>query len=208
MTVVASRVPAGESVLRPRSRCPSCGAEIRNRDNVPVVSWLLLRGRCRSCGERISARYPAAGARDRARSWSRGAAVYERVWVAVMVAAFLALMPAIAVDRHRAPHHPEPHHLSRVPRLRRLRGGGAALRRRDRPGAGAHRRAAVRRRAVHRRGDLAGHGHGRRQAGAVIGVVLGSIGLALRRRRGRRGRALRRSRRRRGPRRSGATASR
>ena len=58
MTVVVSRVPAGESVLRPRSRCMGCGAEIRNRDNVPVVSWVLLRGRCRSCGERISARYP------------------------------------------------------------------------------------------------------------------------------------------------------
>ena len=58
MTVVVSRVPTGESVLRPRSRCTSCGTEIRNRDNVPVVSWVLLRGRCRSCGERISARYP------------------------------------------------------------------------------------------------------------------------------------------------------
>ncbi len=43
MTVVVSRVPAGESVLRPRSRCPRCGVEIRNRDNVPVVSWLVLR---------------------------------------------------------------------------------------------------------------------------------------------------------------------
>jgi len=58
MTVVGSRVPAGESVLRPRSRCTSCGAQIRNRDNVPVLSWVLLRGRCRSCGEHISARYP------------------------------------------------------------------------------------------------------------------------------------------------------
>ena len=47
MTVVASRVPAGESVLRPRSRCPGCNAEIRNRDNVPVVSWVRLRGLCR-----------------------------------------------------------------------------------------------------------------------------------------------------------------
>src|SRR5688572_24218140 len=95
MTVVASRVPAGESVLRPRSRCPSCGAEIRNRDNVPVVSWVLLRGRCRSCGERISARYPALEVTT-AVLVVAGAAMYERVWVAIMVAAFLALMPVIA----------------------------------------------------------------------------------------------------------------
>jgi leader peptidase (prepilin peptidase)/N-methyltransferase len=95
MTVVASRVPAGESVLRPRSRCPSCGAEIRNRDNVPAVSWVLLRGRCRSCGERISARYPALELAT-AVLVVAGAAVYERLWVAILVAAFLALMPVIA----------------------------------------------------------------------------------------------------------------
>jgi leader peptidase (prepilin peptidase) / N-methyltransferase len=95
MTVVASRVPAGESVLRPRSRCASCGAPIRNRDNVPVVSWVLLRGRCRECGERISARYPALELSTAALVVA-GAASYERVWVAVMIAAFLALMPVIA----------------------------------------------------------------------------------------------------------------
>ena len=54
-----ARVPAGESVVRPRSRCPRCGAPIAARDNVPVVSWLLLRGRARCCGAPISARYPA-----------------------------------------------------------------------------------------------------------------------------------------------------
>ena len=58
MTVVVSRVPAGESVIRPRSRCPSCGTPIRERDNIPVVSWLLLRGKCRGCAQPISARYP------------------------------------------------------------------------------------------------------------------------------------------------------
>ena len=58
MTVVAARVPAGESVVAPRSRCPQCGATIRNRDNIPVLSWLLLRGRCRDCGDRIPVRYP------------------------------------------------------------------------------------------------------------------------------------------------------
>src|SRR5919205_4392531 len=59
VTVLVHRVPAGESVVAPRSRCPSCGTPITARDNVPVVSWLLLRGRCRACGVRISPRYPA-----------------------------------------------------------------------------------------------------------------------------------------------------
>ncbi len=95
MTVVASRVPAGESVLRPRSRCPSCEAEIRNRDNVPVVSYLLLRGRCRSCGVRIPARYPLLELAT-AVLVVTGAAAYDRVWVAIMIAAFLSLMPVIA----------------------------------------------------------------------------------------------------------------
>ncbi len=58
LNVVVWRVPRGESVVRPASRCPSCAAPIRPRDNVPVLSWLLLRGRCRDCGEPISVRYP------------------------------------------------------------------------------------------------------------------------------------------------------
>jgi leader peptidase (prepilin peptidase) / N-methyltransferase len=58
LNVVVWRVPRGESVAHPPSACPSCGHSIRPRDNVPVLSWLLLRGRCRDCGTRISARYP------------------------------------------------------------------------------------------------------------------------------------------------------
>lgn len=58
LTVVAHRVPRGESVVGGRSHCPNCGAQIAAYDNVPVFSWLLLRGRSRCCGERISARYP------------------------------------------------------------------------------------------------------------------------------------------------------
>lgn len=57
-TVVAHRVPRGESIVGPRSRCPACGAQIAAYDNVPVVSWLVLRGRARCCGTAISARYP------------------------------------------------------------------------------------------------------------------------------------------------------
>jgi leader peptidase (prepilin peptidase)/N-methyltransferase len=58
LNVVAWRLPRGESLVRPRSRCPACGAQIAAYDNVPVLSWLLLRGRCRHCGARISGRYP------------------------------------------------------------------------------------------------------------------------------------------------------
>lgn len=58
LNVVVHRVPRGESVVRPPSACPGCGKEIRPRDNVPVLGWLLLRGRCRDCQAPISARYP------------------------------------------------------------------------------------------------------------------------------------------------------
>lgn len=58
LNVVVYRVPRDLSVVRPRSACPGCGAPIGSRDNVPVVSWLLLRGRARCCGAPISVRYP------------------------------------------------------------------------------------------------------------------------------------------------------
>jgi leader peptidase (prepilin peptidase) / N-methyltransferase len=58
VTVVAHRVPRGESIVGPRSRCPGCGAQIAAYDNVPVLSWLMLGARARCCGARISARYP------------------------------------------------------------------------------------------------------------------------------------------------------
>jgi leader peptidase (prepilin peptidase)/N-methyltransferase len=58
VTVVAHRVPRGESIVGPRSRCPACGAQIAAYDNVPVFSWLVLRGRARCCGAAISPRYP------------------------------------------------------------------------------------------------------------------------------------------------------
>jgi leader peptidase (prepilin peptidase)/N-methyltransferase len=101
MTVVTARVPAGESVVSPRSRCPACGAEILNRDNVPVLGWVMLRGRCRNCGERISAVYPilelTTGVLIAGSFY-----VYASIWMAVAVAALLALMPAIsAIDIER-----------------------------------------------------------------------------------------------------------
>jgi leader peptidase (prepilin peptidase)/N-methyltransferase len=102
LTVVIGRLPRGESIVRPRSRCPACGAEIRARDNIPVVSWLLLRGRCRACGERISAEYPlvelATGT-----LFAATVALVDPLYAASLAAPFVGIMLAIAVidARHR-----------------------------------------------------------------------------------------------------------
>ena len=58
LNVCISRVPRRESVVRPRSRCPECGHAVRWFDNIPLLSWILLRGRCRDCRQPISWRYP------------------------------------------------------------------------------------------------------------------------------------------------------
>jgi leader peptidase (prepilin peptidase)/N-methyltransferase len=99
LNVVIARVPAGQSVVRPRSRCPACAAPIAWHDNLPVLSWLLLRGRCRGCGARISPRYvvvellgAAAGLLAFARHGLSAAAAAELVLVALLVAlAFIDL---------------------------------------------------------------------------------------------------------------------
>jgi len=85
LNVVIHRVPRHESVVWPASHCPHCGEPIRPRDNVPLISYLLLRGRCRNCKERISARYPAVEATT---GLLFGAAAYE-------FGASLALVPAL-----------------------------------------------------------------------------------------------------------------
>ena len=102
LTVVAHRLPKKESVVKPRSACPSCGVTIRAVDNIPVVSYLLLRGRCRDCGARISPVYPflelATGG-----LFAAAALTFDRTLVAAMVAVFLGtVMAAAAIDlRHR-----------------------------------------------------------------------------------------------------------
>ncbi len=58
LNVCIGRWPEGLSVIKPRSRCPKCGHQIKATENIPLVSWLLLRGRCSACGERISIQYP------------------------------------------------------------------------------------------------------------------------------------------------------
>jgi leader peptidase (prepilin peptidase) / N-methyltransferase len=76
LNVVVYRVPRGLSVVRPRSFCPSCRTPVRPVDNVPIVSWVMLRGRCHQCRSAISVRYPlveaATGATFAALAWSLG----------------------------------------------------------------------------------------------------------------------------------------
>jgi leader peptidase (prepilin peptidase) / N-methyltransferase len=102
MTVAVHRLPRGESLVAPRSRCPSCGAPIEPRDNVPVLSWILLRGRCRRCGAPISVEYPLLELA------TAGLVVLAAIrhpdpWRAGLVAGLVAMMPAITlIDiRHR-----------------------------------------------------------------------------------------------------------
>jgi leader peptidase (prepilin peptidase) / N-methyltransferase len=94
LNVVIHRVPLHQSVVWPASRCPACGEPIRPIDNVPVLSYLLLRGRCRSCKARISARYPLVEALTGALF---GAAAYEfgldlrLLWALVLISTLIAL---------------------------------------------------------------------------------------------------------------------
>lgn len=100
LNVCATRWPVDESVVRPRSRCPGCGAGIAWYDNVPVLSWLVLRGRCRHCGERISVQYPlvelAAGA-----VWAGMVLLHGPEWEALRGAVLLTLLLGIAVSDAR-----------------------------------------------------------------------------------------------------------
>lgn len=94
LNVVIHRVPRRESIVWPSSRCPKCGAKIPASDNVPVLSYALLRGKCRSCGAGISPRYPVVEALTGALF---GAAVYrfglgvELVGALVLIAVLVAL---------------------------------------------------------------------------------------------------------------------
>lgn len=102
LTVVVHRLPRKQSVVAPRSACPTCGTPIRAVDNVPVVSYLLLRGRCRVCHTRISAEYPIVEALTGA-LFVAMAAVFSDVVVAAVVAVFTGvLLGAALIDlRHR-----------------------------------------------------------------------------------------------------------
>lgn len=96
LNVCITRMPAGDSVVRPRSRCPACGATIRWRDNLPVLSWILLRARCRDCGVRIPWRYPAIELAA-ALAWGGMAWLYGTSVAALTGAVLVTLLLAIAV---------------------------------------------------------------------------------------------------------------
>jgi leader peptidase (prepilin peptidase) / N-methyltransferase len=105
LNVVIWRVPRGESVVSPPSHCPGCGEAVRARDNVPVLGWLLLRGRCRDCGEPISSRYPlvelATAALFALMAWRPGA-TWELPAFLYLAAVTVALT-MIDIDVHRLP---------------------------------------------------------------------------------------------------------
>lgn len=96
LNVVIVRVPAGESVLRPASKCPRCQAEIPLRDNVPVLSWVLLRGRCRACDESIPAGYPLVEIANAA-LWVAAGARFGASWEVVPYALFFSILLALSV---------------------------------------------------------------------------------------------------------------
>ena len=106
LNVVVWRVPRGESIVSPSSACPRCGHQIRARDNVPVVSWLLLRGQCRDCGEPISRRYPlveaATGALFGLTTWHFG--LSSALPAYLFLAAISIALALIDLDTKRLPN--------------------------------------------------------------------------------------------------------
>jgi leader peptidase (prepilin peptidase) / N-methyltransferase len=105
LNVVAARLPEGRSLVEPRSACLACGAEIAWYDNIPLVSYALLRGRCRSCGARIGWRYPAvelATAVLVAASFLRFG-LSGRAFVAAFLCAVLVVLSAIDAERRILP---------------------------------------------------------------------------------------------------------
>jgi leader peptidase (prepilin peptidase)/N-methyltransferase len=103
--VCIHRLPRGQSVVSPPSRCPCCGGRIRPWDNIPVLSYLILRGRCRSCRARISARYPAVEAANGLAYLGlavRGGPTARTAVEMVLVSALLVLS-LIDLDHHLLP---------------------------------------------------------------------------------------------------------
>lgn len=96
LNVCIHRLPEGQSVIAPRSRCPDCFAAIRNRDNIPILSYLWLRGRCRSCRARISIQYPLVELASLG-IWAGSVTAYGLSWAALSTAVFLTLLLGIAV---------------------------------------------------------------------------------------------------------------
>jgi leader peptidase (prepilin peptidase)/N-methyltransferase len=102
LNVVAYRLPRRESLVRPGSHCCSCGAAVRPYDNVPVLSWLLLRGRCRNCSAAISKRYPLVEALTALLCVGAVLAGGGSATIVLNVAFILLLVPVALIDvEHR-----------------------------------------------------------------------------------------------------------
>lgn len=96
MNVCVTRLPKGESLLRPRSRCPECSGQIAWYDNVPLLSWILLRGKCRQCRTSISFQYPAVELVTAA-LWIGMALVYGPTWQALQGSILFSLLLTISL---------------------------------------------------------------------------------------------------------------
>lgn len=108
LNVVIYRLPAGESIVSPPSKCPRCGSQIRNRHNVPVIGWLVLRGKCFDCGLPISPRYPLVEAATgivfaAVTAVLLGVGLGAVVIPALILAAVLITAAMIVVDRNPVP---------------------------------------------------------------------------------------------------------
>src|SRR5262249_4011402 len=102
LNVVSYRVPRRESIARPGSRCPACAAPVRPHDNIPVLSFLLLRGHCRECSARIPVRYPLVEALTAALCAGAVLATRSAAATALSVGLILVVVPAAVIDlEHR-----------------------------------------------------------------------------------------------------------
>jgi leader peptidase (prepilin peptidase)/N-methyltransferase len=102
LNVVVHRLPRHESVVNPPSHCPACGTPIKPYDNIPILSWLALRGHCRGCGASISVRYPLVEALTAALCVGAVLTHSSATGIALSVALILLIVPAALIDlEHR-----------------------------------------------------------------------------------------------------------
>ncbi|HYB24708.1 MAG TPA: prepilin peptidase [Solirubrobacteraceae bacterium] len=102
LNVVAYRLPRHESLIKPASHCPRCGTPVKPYDNIPILSWLALRGHCRSCGRAISPRYPLVEALTAALCVGAVLVHHSAASVALSIVLILLVVPAALIDlEHR-----------------------------------------------------------------------------------------------------------
>lgn len=129
--VVIHRIPEGGSIVRPPSACPRCQTPIRPRDNIPLVSWMLLRGRCRDCGEPISVRYPlveaACGVLFAATGWWLAAMDPPDLWALPGMLLFVWMLLVITVIDYETRRIPNALTYPLIPALAVLLAAAAVL---------------------------------------------------------------------------------